>query len=107
MIAERRKVKPEDRARARELTVNKIRGVDTSQSEDPWKSVREELLVYISEIQQRFDGRVIKRNEKSVRFDGKPLNEALRPLKQIVATCRLNSQEISILEQELDVIVNK
>jgi hypothetical protein len=104
---ERRKVSPEAKLQARELTVKKMRGLDVSQSEDPWAAVKTRLNLYMSEIQDRFEGRVIKRGDKSVRFDGQLLNSALPPFKQIVATCRLNPKEMDILEKELAVIVNK
>jgi hypothetical protein len=84
-----------------------MRGIDVSGSEDPWEGVKEKLHAYISAVQEGFGGRIIKRNENSVRFDGKPLNEALPPFKQIVATCRLTQQEMEILEQELVIIADK
>jgi hypothetical protein len=104
VTAERRKVTQEARAHARELTIQKMQGVDVSNRADPWRGVKQKLQAYMYDIAQGFNGRIIKRNEKSIRYDGKALNEVLPPFKQIVATCRLSGEEMKILEDELNLI---
>jgi hypothetical protein len=107
VAAERRKVGPEARSKARDLTVQKIRGLLAPENGDPPEAVRVALQKYMDEIREGFEGRVIKRDEKSLRFDGKPLNEALPPFRQVLATCQLNEEEQKILDIELDDIVTK
>jgi hypothetical protein len=104
---EKRKVTPEAKAKARDLAVKKIHGSDVSRSHDPCEGVKEKLNAYVLSIQKGFEGQVIKRNEGSVRFDGKLLTEMVPPFTQIPATCHLTDKEKKILEDELIVIAEK
>ena len=106
VLAEKRKVKSQAKAIARDMVFNRMRGLDISDGKDPWGNVKEKLQIYVAEVRDGFQNRIIKRDETSVRFDGKPLNEALPPFQQILATCRLDDEEMRILEEELLVLKN-
>jgi SNF2 family DNA or RNA helicase len=57
---------------------------------------------WVLNVKGRFGDRILRRDLRSLRWDGETVNKSLPPKKIIVATCRLSEKELAVLDGEID-----
>jgi hypothetical protein len=106
VAAERRKLSAEEQKASRQQTLRRIRG-ESVPEDDPQVHLKRVNNEWVLDVQSRYQDRLIRRDLRSIRWDGATINQALPPKEIIAATCRLNEMEMEVLDCEIDDLSNR